>query len=146
MNVALPPSKSRPSASAARESLCRHLRRYRWLADCFSAAGHYFTAFKFPDIYGVFQFMVEYNRLGYTSVALSKQVVDEYGVSKEVVFQQRQIDEVLLLVIGIARLMLYCSAIDHVGDEVNICSFLMDVLCDKGGNMYGWGNEGETIL
>ncbi|XP_050366703.1 dolichyl-diphosphooligosaccharide--protein glycosyltransferase 48 kDa subunit [Argentina anserina] len=36
--------------------------------------GHYFTAFKVPDVYGVFQFKVEYNRLGYTSVALSKQI------------------------------------------------------------------------
>ncbi|KAL6178481.1 hypothetical protein ACLB2K_049999 [Fragaria x ananassa] len=66
-----------------------------------SPYGHYFTAFKVPDIYGVCQFMVEYNRLGYTSVALSKQVVDGYGVSKEVVLRQRQIDGVLLLVIGI---------------------------------------------
>ncbi|KAL6146072.1 hypothetical protein ACLB2K_056755 [Fragaria x ananassa] len=82
--------------------------------------GHYFTAFKVPDIYGVFQFMVEYNRLGYTSVALSKQVVDGYGVSKEVVLQQRQIDGVVPLVIDIARLRLYYNAIGHVGDEVNM--------------------------
>ncbi|KAL6204717.1 hypothetical protein ACLB2K_021984 [Fragaria x ananassa] len=70
------------------------------------------------------------------------QVVDGYEVSKEeVVLQQRQIDGVLLLVIGIvsephfsnfrklmmsmifmgiARLRLYCNVIDHVGDEVNM--------------------------
>ncbi|KAK9942408.1 hypothetical protein M0R45_008075 [Rubus argutus] len=36
--------------------------------------GHYFTAFKVPDVYGVFQFKVEYDRLGYTSVSLSKQI------------------------------------------------------------------------
>jgi hypothetical protein len=36
--------------------------------------GHYFTAFKVPDVYGVFQFKVEYQRLGYTSLSLSKQV------------------------------------------------------------------------
>jgi oligosaccharyltransferase complex subunit beta len=27
-----------------------------------------------PDVYGVFQFKVEYHRLGYTSLSLSKQV------------------------------------------------------------------------
>lgn len=36
--------------------------------------GRYFTAFKVPDVYGVFQFKVEYQRLGYTSLSLSKQV------------------------------------------------------------------------
>jgi len=36
--------------------------------------GHYFTAFKVPDVYGVFQFKVEYQRLGYTSLSLSKQI------------------------------------------------------------------------
>ena len=36
--------------------------------------GSYFTAFKVPDVYGVFQFKVEYQRLGYTSLSLSKQV------------------------------------------------------------------------
>lgn len=30
--------------------------------------------FKVPDVYGVFQFKVEYQRLGYTSLSLSKQV------------------------------------------------------------------------
>lgn len=36
--------------------------------------GLYYTAFKVPDVYGVFQFKVEYQRLGYTSLSLSKQV------------------------------------------------------------------------
>ncbi|XP_041015786.1 dolichyl-diphosphooligosaccharide--protein glycosyltransferase 48 kDa subunit [Juglans microcarpa x Juglans regia] len=36
--------------------------------------GHYFTAFKVPDVYGVFQFKLEYQRLGYTSLSLSKQI------------------------------------------------------------------------
>ncbi|RDY08938.1 Dolichyl-diphosphooligosaccharide--protein glycosyltransferase 48 kDa subunit, partial [Mucuna pruriens] len=36
--------------------------------------GHYFTSFKVPDVYGVFQFKVEYNKLGYTSLSLSKQI------------------------------------------------------------------------
>ncbi|KAM4089016.1 hypothetical protein ACB094_07G117300 [Castanea mollissima] len=36
--------------------------------------GSYFTAFKVPDVYGVFQFKVEYRRLGYTSLSLSKQI------------------------------------------------------------------------
>ncbi|KAB2603054.1 dolichyl-diphosphooligosaccharide--protein glycosyltransferase 48 kDa subunit-like [Pyrus ussuriensis x Pyrus communis] len=36
--------------------------------------GRYFTDFKVPDVYGVFQFKVEYQRLGYTSLSLSKQI------------------------------------------------------------------------
>ncbi|KAK7264321.1 hypothetical protein RJT34_31928 [Clitoria ternatea] len=36
--------------------------------------GNYFTSFKVPDVYGVFQFKVEYNKLGYTSLSLSKQI------------------------------------------------------------------------
>ncbi|KAJ8450872.1 hypothetical protein Cgig2_032497 [Carnegiea gigantea] len=35
--------------------------------------GLYYTSFKVPDVYGVFQFKVEYQRLGYTSLSLSKQ-------------------------------------------------------------------------
>nr|XP_009613013.1 dolichyl-diphosphooligosaccharide--protein glycosyltransferase 48 kDa subunit-like [Nicotiana tomentosiformis] len=36
--------------------------------------GVYYTTFKVPDVYGVFQFKVEYDRLGYTSLGLSKQI------------------------------------------------------------------------
>ncbi|GFY89675.1 dolichyl-diphosphooligosaccharide-protein glycosyltransferase 48kDa subunit family protein [Actinidia rufa] len=36
--------------------------------------GLYFTAFKVPDVYGVFQFKVEYQQLGYTGLSLSKQM------------------------------------------------------------------------
>ncbi|KAH7439679.1 hypothetical protein KP509_04G071900 [Ceratopteris richardii] len=36
--------------------------------------GHYSTSFQVPDVYGVFQFKVEYNRLGYTGLSLSKQI------------------------------------------------------------------------
>ncbi|GAV88321.1 LOW QUALITY PROTEIN: DDOST_48kD domain-containing protein, partial [Cephalotus follicularis] len=36
--------------------------------------GLYSTAFKVPDVYGVFQFKVEYHRLGYTTLSLSKQI------------------------------------------------------------------------
>ncbi|KAJ0982660.1 hypothetical protein J5N97_010915 [Dioscorea zingiberensis] len=36
--------------------------------------GLYLTSFKVPDVYGVFQFKVEYQRLGYTSLSLSKQI------------------------------------------------------------------------
>ncbi|XP_034684450.1 dolichyl-diphosphooligosaccharide--protein glycosyltransferase 48 kDa subunit-like [Vitis riparia] len=36
--------------------------------------GKYFTSFKVPDVYGVFQFKVEYQRLGYTSLSLLKQI------------------------------------------------------------------------
>ncbi|GER42597.1 glycosyltransferase 48 kDa subunit [Striga asiatica] len=36
--------------------------------------GLYYTSFKVPDVYGVFQFKVEYQRLGYTGLSLSKQI------------------------------------------------------------------------
>ncbi|XP_011097208.1 dolichyl-diphosphooligosaccharide--protein glycosyltransferase 48 kDa subunit [Sesamum indicum] len=36
--------------------------------------GLYHTSFKVPDVYGVFQFKVEYQRLGYTSISLAKQI------------------------------------------------------------------------
>ncbi|KAJ9152877.1 hypothetical protein P3X46_026387 [Hevea brasiliensis] len=36
--------------------------------------GLYYTAFKVPDVYGVFQFKIEYRRLGYTTLSLSKQI------------------------------------------------------------------------
>ncbi|EEF37224.1 dolichyl-diphosphooligosaccharide--protein glycosyltransferase, putative [Ricinus communis] len=36
--------------------------------------GLYQTSFKVPDVYGVFQFKVEYQKLGYTSLSLSKQI------------------------------------------------------------------------
>ncbi|XP_077869095.1 dolichyl-diphosphooligosaccharide--protein glycosyltransferase 48 kDa subunit-like, partial [Saccoglossus kowalevskii] len=37
-------------------------------------AGYYFTQFKLPDIYGVFQFKVDYNRIGYTHLYSSTQM------------------------------------------------------------------------
>ncbi|KAF8406391.1 hypothetical protein HHK36_008478 [Tetracentron sinense] len=36
--------------------------------------GLFSTSFKVPDVYGVFQFKVEYQRLGFTSLSLSKQI------------------------------------------------------------------------
>ncbi|THU64351.1 hypothetical protein C4D60_Mb01t25580 [Musa balbisiana] len=36
--------------------------------------GLYSTSFKVPDVYGVFQFKVDYQKLGYTSLSLSKQI------------------------------------------------------------------------
>ncbi|KAE9620399.1 putative dolichyl-diphosphooligosaccharide--protein glycotransferase [Lupinus albus] len=36
--------------------------------------GRYFTSFKVPDVYGVFQFKVDYHKLGYTTLSLSKQI------------------------------------------------------------------------
>ncbi|CAN6448027.1 unnamed protein product [Victoria cruziana] len=36
--------------------------------------GLYYTSFRVPDVYGVFQFKIEYQRLGYTSLSLSKQI------------------------------------------------------------------------
>lgn len=42
--------------------------------------GVYTTSFKVPDVYGVFQFKVEYQRLGYTSLSLAKQVFDSFAL------------------------------------------------------------------
>ncbi|KAL4180493.1 hypothetical protein AMTRI_Chr13g125540 [Amborella trichopoda] len=36
--------------------------------------GLYSTSFRVPDVYGVFQFKIAYQRLGYTSLSLSKQI------------------------------------------------------------------------
>ncbi|ONM20681.1 Dolichyl-diphosphooligosaccharide--protein glycosyltransferase 48 kDa subunit [Zea mays] len=36
--------------------------------------GLYSTSFKVPDVYGVFQFKVEYQRLGYTGLSFTKQI------------------------------------------------------------------------
>ncbi|WOH00331.1 hypothetical protein DCAR_0519690 [Daucus carota subsp. sativus] len=36
--------------------------------------GFYSVSMKVPDVYGVFQFKIEYQRLGYTSLSLSKQI------------------------------------------------------------------------
>lgn len=36
--------------------------------------GLYHVSIKVPDVYGVFQFKIEYQRLGYTSLSLSKQI------------------------------------------------------------------------
>lgn len=36
--------------------------------------GKYSVQFKLPDVYGVFQFKVDYNRLGYTHLHSSTQV------------------------------------------------------------------------
>eukprot|EP00897_Mesotaenium_endlicherianum_P009771 jgi/Mesen1/8822/ME000053S08219 len=39
-----------------------------------SPYGLYHTSFQVPDVYGVFQFKVEYKRLGYSGLSLSKQI------------------------------------------------------------------------
>lgn len=39
-----------------------------------SPGGKYSVQFKLPDVYGVFQFKVDYNRLGYTHLHSSTQV------------------------------------------------------------------------
>lgn len=38
------------------------------------SGGKYSVQFKLPDVYGVFQFKVDYNRLGYTHLYSSTQV------------------------------------------------------------------------
>jgi len=54
-------------------SLINPYVKFTGLSDLFQ--GRYFTSFKVPDVYGVFQFKVEYEKLGYTSLSLSKQVI-----------------------------------------------------------------------
>lgn len=41
--------------------------------------GKYSVQFKLPDVYGVFQFKVDYNRLGYTHLHSSTQVSQSHG-------------------------------------------------------------------
>ena len=36
--------------------------------------GHFVAAFKLPDVYGVYQFKVDYNRIGFTKLYHSSQV------------------------------------------------------------------------
>lgn len=43
------------------------------------AGGKYSVQFKLPDVYGVFQFKVDYNRLGYTHLQSSTQVSQSPG-------------------------------------------------------------------
>lgn len=47
------------------------------LLPCIFLQGVYSTSFKVPDVYGVFQFKVEYEKIGYTTLSLSKQVNTE---------------------------------------------------------------------
>lgn len=46
-----------------------------------SPGGKYSVQFKLPDVYGVFQFKVDYNRLGYTHLYSSTQVSRRQSVS-----------------------------------------------------------------
>lgn len=36
--------------------------------------GHYFTSFQVPDVYGVYKFMVTYQKQGYTALGLTQTV------------------------------------------------------------------------
>ena len=48
---------------------------------CFLLADGLFVAkFKLPDVYGVFQFKVEYNRIGYTYLNSKTQVTGIFSV------------------------------------------------------------------
>lgn len=48
---------------------------------CFLFADGLFVAkFKLPDVYGVFQFKVEYNRIGYTYLHSKTQVTGIFSV------------------------------------------------------------------
>ena len=41
--------------------------------------GHLHTAFKAPDVYGVFQFKIDYKRTGYTFISSNTQVCHHTG-------------------------------------------------------------------
>uniref|UniRef100_A0A672JUN7 Dolichyl-diphosphooligosaccharide--protein glycosyltransferase 48 kDa subunit n=1 Tax=Sinocyclocheilus grahami TaxID=75366 RepID=A0A672JUN7_SINGR len=51
-------------------SVCRQCCQIGWTIS----SGKYSVQFKLPDVYGVFQFKVDYNRLGYTHLYSSTQV------------------------------------------------------------------------
>lgn len=44
----------------------------------FFVGGKYSVQFKLPDVYGVFQFKVDYNRLGYTHLYSSTQACPQF--------------------------------------------------------------------
>jgi Oligosaccharyltransferase 48 kDa subunit beta len=44
-----------------------------------SKGGVFQTKFKLPDVYGVYQFRVDYNRMGYTHLFSTTQVITELG-------------------------------------------------------------------
>ena len=54
--------------------LCNPTSAMSCLYVCLILQGLYDASFRVPDVYGVFQFKVDYHRLGYTSLSLSKQV------------------------------------------------------------------------
>ncbi|PHT90475.1 Protein trichome birefringence-like 1 [Capsicum annuum] len=48
---------------------------YVWKTMSTDQKGVYYTSFEVPDVYGVFQFKVEYDKLGVTSLSLAKQAI-----------------------------------------------------------------------
>ena len=44
--------------------------------------GHFVAAFKLPDVYGVYQFKVDYNRIGFTKLYHSSQVNDTFALTR----------------------------------------------------------------
>lgn len=78
--------------------------------------GVYSTTFKVPDVYGVFQFKVEYQRLGYTSLSLSEQVC-VLCILHPIPFDQTAIPWVILFFIFICRFLF-----DH-SDTMNTKGF-----------------------
>lgn len=46
--------------------------------------GKYESIFKIPDVYGVYQFKVDYSRIGYTSLYSSTQVIFSYVMYREI--------------------------------------------------------------
>lgn len=66
-----------PIAALAPHWGCFHLPQLLVSHQCHPVSpsgGKYSVQFKLPDVYGVFQFKVDYNRLGYTHLYSSTQV------------------------------------------------------------------------
>ncbi|GER50391.1 glycosyltransferase 48 kDa subunit-like protein [Striga asiatica] len=72
--------KDEPSMYRIKDDLEYSVEVYEWSGKSWEPyvaddlQGLYYTSFKVPDVYGVFQFKVEYQRLGYTSLSLAKQI------------------------------------------------------------------------
>lgn len=64
------PPRPRFGAVFSSPSCSRHLN----VTTVSFSGGKYSVQFKLPDVYGVFQFKVDYNRLGYTHLYSSTQV------------------------------------------------------------------------
>ena len=62
------------SCSICEKTLTLLLSHLVFVPPACETQGHFSTSFEVPDVYGVFQFKVDYKRLGYTTISLAEQV------------------------------------------------------------------------